>query len=163
MNAEKWFRECRLVMALALAPAVVPLVLYVSLGLALARLGPSGTDLTGAALWTFILAAGVGPVYLCVLCFGVPYVLLLRRAGRLSLRTIMLPTVILSWVYWAVVYASLSPDYTFAGTVAGLCVPGVLLAGLLFHVLALWRTPAEEESSLLLHAYPGGQKPTLQV
>ena len=152
-----------MLLGLVLAPAVVPLVLYVSLRVAVARLGPDQSDLTVAALHLFVLAVGVGLVYLCVLCFGVPYVLLLRRAGRLSLRTIMLTTLILSWVYSVVVYASLQQDYPFAGTIAVFCVPAVLLAGLLFYLIALWRTPVDEEISHLLDAYPSGQKPTVPV
>ena len=163
MNTGKWLQGFRLFVGLALAPAVVPLVLYVSLRIALARLGPNQTDLTMPALHLFVLVVGVGLVYLGVACFGVPYVLLLRRAGRLTFRTVMLPILMLSWIYAVVVYTSLHQDYAFAGTVAALCVPGVLLAGLLFHLIAVWRTPEDEEISLLLDAYPGGQKPTLQV
>ena len=163
MSTEKWSWGFRLLLGLVLAPAVVPLALYVSLRIALARLGPDQAYFTVAGLHLFVVAIGVGPAYLCVLCFGVPYILLLRRAGRLRFRTIMLPALMLSWIYAVVVYTSLQQDYAFAGTVAGLCVPGVLLAGLLFHVIAVWRTPADEEISLLLDAYPSDQKPTLQV
>jgi hypothetical protein len=163
MITEKWSRNFRLALGLVLAPMVVPLVLYVSLRLALARLGPDQTYFTPAGLHLFVLVVGAGPVYLGVLCLGIPYLLLLRRAGRLSFRTIMLPALMLSWVYSVVVYTSLQRDYPFAGTVAGLCVSGVLLAGLLFHFLVLWRAPEEEEISLLLDAYPNDHKPTVQV
>ncbi len=163
MSTEKWSRGFRLFLGLVLAPAVVPLVLYISLRLALARLGPDQAYFTAAGLHLFVLAIGVGPAYLCALCFGMPYVVLLRRSGRLGFRTLMLPTLMLSWIYSVVVYTSLQHDYPFAGTVAAFCVPGVLLAGLFFYLIAVWRAPEDEAISLLLDAYPGDQKPTLQV
>jgi hypothetical protein len=164
MNPRRWSQGVRLSGGFLLAPAVVPLTLYAALSIATAyhRLDLSGiaTD----ALRMFVLTFGVGMVYLCVLCFGVPYVVLVRKAGRLNFRAVMLPTLLLSWVYSVVVYASLLHDYPFAGTVAALCLPGVILAGLCFYFIGVWKSPqAGTDVSLLLETYSARPKPTLQV
>ncbi|MBM4028221.1 MAG: hypothetical protein FJ280_22935 [Planctomycetes bacterium] len=162
MNGRRWLRGFRLFWGLVLAPAVVPVTLFLSLQTAVTRFGLDRSDVVTAALHTFVLTFGAGLVYLSVLCFGLPYIVLLSRAGRLNFRTIMLPTGMLSWVYCVVIYASLHGDYPFAGTVAAICVPGVLLSGLLFYVIALWRSgDADAEISLLLEAYPTQRTPTL--
>ena len=165
MDAEWWLRVLRVFLGVVVAPAVVPLVLYASLGLALARLAPSQVDLTANGLYLFVLAVGVGPAYLCMLCLGLPYIVLLRRAAQLNFRTAMLPPVILSWVYAVLVYTLLRSDYdyAFAGAVAGLCAFGVLLAGLLFYFIALWRVPPQEDHiSLLLADYAVIPKPAAE-
>jgi hypothetical protein len=137
--------------------------LYGSLNLVTACSRLNLSDLAAAALRVFVLTFGVGMVYLCVLCLGVPYVVLMQKAGRLNFRTVMLPTLVLSWVYSVVVYFSLQNDYPYAGTVAALCLPGVLLAGLCFYLLALWRSQEDDaEISLLLETYSAREKPTLQ-
>ena len=118
----------------------MPLTLYGSLQLVTAYFHPNFSGINEEALRAFVLTFGVGMVYLCVLCFGLPYVLLVLRAGRLNFRTVMLPTLMLSWIFSMVVYFSLQKDYPFAGTVAALCVPGVILAGLCFYVLGVWRS-----------------------
>jgi hypothetical protein len=164
MNSRTWLPGLRLFCGFLLAPAVVPLTLYGSLRLASARsrlgLGVVATDVLNVLVLTF----GVGMVYLCVLCFGVPYIILLRRAGRLTFRAVLLPTLLLSWVYSVVVYASLQGDYPFAGMVAALCVPGVVLAGLGFYTIGLWKSRADTAPlSPLLETYAAPQKPTLQM
>lgn len=162
MSFRQWIRGIRLFGGFLLTPAVVPLTLCGSLQLVTARLHPSLSSINEEALRMFVLTFGVGMVYLGVLCFGLPYVLLVLRAGRLNFRTIMLPTLMLSWIFSMVVYFSLQKDYPFAGTVAALCVPGVILAGLCFYVLGVWRSNDEETPvSPLLDAYPSRQKPTL--
>ena len=164
MSFRQWIRGIRLFGGFLLTPAVVPLTLYGALQLVSAHFHPSLSDINEEVLRTFVLTVGVGMVYLCVLCFGLPYVLLVLRAGRLNFRTVMLPTLMLSWIFSMVVYFSLQKDYPFAGTVAALCVPGVIVAGLCFYVLGVWRSDEDEtEVSPLLEAYPNQQKPTLQV
>jgi hypothetical protein len=164
MNRRHLIQGLRLFWRFLLAPAIVPLTLYGSLHLVTACFRPSLGGINEEALRMFVLTVGVGMVYLCVLCFGLPYVLLILRAGRLSFRTVLLPTLMLSWIFAMVVYFSLQKDYPFAGTVAALCVPGVILAGLCFYVLAVWRSHEDDTPiSPLLEAYPGQQKPTLQV
>lgn len=163
MNPGKRLRGFRWLGGFLLAPAVVPLILYVALRLAVVGLGSQANDAREDIVRLYVLVFGVGLVYLGVLCLGIPYVFLLRRLGRLHLRTITVATLIASWIYAVVVYTSLQPDYPYAGTIAALCVPAVLLAGVLFHVIALWRAPDHEEISLLLDAYPRGPKPTLPV
>ena len=164
MSFRQWIQGIRLFGGFLLAPAVVPLTLYGSLQLVTAYFHPSLSGINAEVLRTFVLTVGVGMVYLCVLCFGLPYVLLVQRAGRLGFRTVMLPTLMLSWVFSMVVYFSLQKDYPFAGTVAALCVPGGILAGLCFYVLGVWRShDNDRQDSPLLEAYPSQQKPTLLV
>lgn len=164
MNSHRWLPGLRLFLGFLLAPAVVPLTLQVSLRIAVACFRPAVSDIAADALDVFVLTFGVGMVYLCVLCFGVPYVLLVRQAGRLTFRAVLLPTLLLAWVYSVVLYASLQRDYPFAGAVAVLNVPGVILAGLCFFVLGVWRShTAGVEISPLLETYSARQKPTLQV
>ena len=164
MDARQWLRGIRLFGGFLLAPAVVPLTLQASLNLVTACLHLNPNDLPAATLRVFVLTFGVGMVYLGVLCLGVPYVVLLQRAGRLSFRTVMLPTLMLSWVYAVAVYFSLQKDYPHAGAVAALCVPGVLLAGLCFYLIGVWRSQEDDGGvSLLLETYSGRQKPTLQT
>jgi hypothetical protein len=161
MGFRQWIRGIRLFGAFLLAPAVVPLTLYGSLQLVTAH---ALSGINEEALRMFVLTVGVGMVYLCVLCFGLPYALLVLRAGRLNFRAVILPTLMLSWIFAMVVYFSLQKEYPFAGTVAALCVPGVILAGLCFYVVGVWRSDEDEtEVSPLLEAYPSQQKPTLQV
>jgi hypothetical protein len=163
MNPGKKLRGFRWFGGFLLAPAVVPLILYVALRLAVVGLSPEVSDARESIVRLYVLVFGVGLVYLGVLCLGIPYVLLLRRLGPPRLRTIMVPTSIMSWIYAVTVYTSLQQDYPHAGTVAALCVPAVLLAGVLFHLIALWRAPDHEEISLLLDAYPHGPKSTFPV
>jgi hypothetical protein len=164
MSFRQWIRGIRLFGGFLLAPAVVPLTLYGSLQLVTAHAHPGLGGVNEEALRMFVLTVGVGMVYLCVLCFGLPYALLVLRAGRLNFRAVILPTLMLSWIFAMVVYFSLQKEYPFAGTVAALCVPGVILAGLCFYVLGVWRSDDDETPvNPLLEAYPSQQKPTLQV
>ena len=164
MSFRQWIRGIRLFWGFLLTPAVVPLTLYGSLQLVTAYSHPNFSGINEEALRAFVLTFGVGMVYLCVLCFGLPYVLLVLRAGRLNFRTVMLPTLMLSWIFSMVVYFSLQKDYPFAGTVAALCVPGVILAGLCFYTLGVWKSRDDDtQVNPLLEAYPSPQKPTLQV
>lgn len=164
MSFRAWLRGLRLCGAFLLAPAIVPTTLYVSLRVITARLGLSHSDVAAAALRTFVLIFGIGLVYLSVLCLGVPYILLLRRAERLNFRTVMLPALVLSWGYSVLVYTSLQADYAFAAIVAVLCVPGVLLAGLFFYFLGVWRSPGDEvRVSPLLETYTAEQNAAVEV
>ena len=161
MNSRQWLRGIRLFWGFLLAPAVVPLPLHGSLNLVTAHSHLDFSGIMADTLRTFVLPFGVGMVYLCVPCFGVPYVALVLKAGRLSFRAIMLPTLMPSWVFSVVVYFSLQKGYPFAGTVAALCVPGVLLAGLCFYLIGVWRSHDDDtQISPLLEAYLGQQKPT---
>jgi hypothetical protein len=164
MNAHKWLRLFRWLGGFLLAPAIVPLTLYAAVQIGVARLDHDLSTITANALAQFVLIFGVGLVYLSMLCFGIPYVVLFQRAGRLSFRTIMVPVLLLSWVYSVVIYGGLHGVYPFAGTVALVCVPAVILTGLCFYFIVLWRAPIDEtEISLLLETYPRYQPPTLQT
>ncbi|MCU0917500.1 MAG: hypothetical protein MUC88_23480 [Planctomycetes bacterium] len=164
MGSRNWFRGLRLFLGFLVAPAVVPLTLHVALSVTIAGLGLDLTAQTTRSLRVFELTFGVGMVYLCMFCFGLPYIVLLAKADRLNVRTIMIPALILSWVYSVLVYAVLQQDFSFAGTVAAACVPGVLLAGLCFYFLAVWRSHGGTvPMSPLLEAYSTPPRPTLQV
>jgi hypothetical protein len=89
-------------------------------------------------LGVFALNVGVGLAYLGALCFSLPYVLVMSHKSRLSFRTIIAPTAVLSLVYGGIVYASLVSHYSFAGTIAVLSVPAVILSGFSFYLISVW-------------------------
>jgi len=164
MSFQRWLPGLRLCGAFLLAPALVPLALQLSLSIIVVHFHLGASNFTGTPLGLFVQTYGVGLVYLGALCFGVPYVVLVRNAGRLTFSTVLLPTLLLSWVYPVVIYFALQRDFPYAGTVAAACVPGVLLAGLCFYAIGVWKSrPSEVQVSLLLETYAAPQKPTLQT
>jgi hypothetical protein len=77
------------------------------------------------------------------LCVGLPGVLFLLSRRQLRFRWIMLATVALAPIYAVLVYGSLCwcrPAHPFAETVAALQVPGVIVSGLCFYFIAVWKS-----------------------
>jgi len=111
MHSKKWLKGIRLFLGFLLAPAVVPFCLCLSLDLATWQLtsspGVQVNDVGMVMLGIFALSVGMGLAYFVALCFGLPYVLFMLHRGRLNFRDVMAPTVVLSFVYCVVVYASL--------------------------------------------------------
>lgn len=142
---ERWIRGLRL----AGAFAAVPLVLLAWQWLAIETVGahldidmkePGGEPVFGFVLFQIGLAVPV----LGTLCVGIPYVLFQLSAGRMSFKTILVASAALSVPYALIVYGFLQPHGypTFTKIVAALSLPGFIVAGLCFYVLAFWKRPA---------------------
>ncbi len=143
MHSQKWLKSIRFFLGFLLAPAIVPYCLCLSLDLVTWQLtsspGVQVNDVGMLMLGIFALNVGMGFAYLGALCFGLPYVLVMLGRSRLNFRAVMAPTVVLSFVYGGIVYASLVNNYSFAGLVAILSVPAVILSGLSFYFISVWR------------------------
>lgn len=162
MDSQKWLTGIRLFAGCLLAPAIVPAVLAGSLRI-ITHQGPPIDDFTRSALTMFVLTVGLGLAYLLALCFCLPCVLSMRRAGWLNFRTVLGPALVLAWLYALLVYACLQNDYPFAKPVAALSALGVVLACLFFYVIAVWRTEQRDtEPDLLLESYLAPRKDTAE-
>jgi len=143
MHSQKWLKVIRLFLGFLLAPAVVPFCLCLSLDFVTWQLtsspGVQINDVGMLMLGMFALTVGMGLAYFGALCFGLPYVLIMLHRGRLNFRDVMAPTSALSLVYCGIVYASLI-NYSFAGIIAALSVPAVILSGLSFYFISVWRS-----------------------
>lgn len=144
MHSQKWLKGIRLFLGFLIAPTVVPLCLCLSLDIVTWCLtsspGVQVNDVGMAMFALFVLNVGLGLAYLGALCFGLPYVLFMLDRDRLNFRAVMAPTLVLSLVYCGVVYASLRDYYSFAEAVAALSVPAVILSGLSFYLIGVWRS-----------------------
>jgi hypothetical protein len=142
MHSQKWLKSIRFFLGFLLAPAIVPYCLCLSLDLVTRQLASSPgvqvNDVGMLVLGMFVLNVGMGLAYFGALCFGLPYVLAMSHKNRLTFRTIMAPTAVLSFVYGGIVYVSLVSDYSFAGIVTVLSVPTVILSGLSFYFISVW-------------------------
>ena len=144
MRSQKWLKVIRLFLGFLLAPAVVPVCLCLSLDFVTWQLTSSpGVQVNNVGmvmLGMFALNVGMGLAYFGALCFGLPYVLFMLHRSRLNFRAVMAPTAALSLLYCGVVYASLINHYSFADVVAALSVPAVILSGLSFYFISVWRS-----------------------
>jgi len=143
MHSQKWLKGTRLFLGFLLAPAIVPLCVCLSLDLVTWQLtsspGVQVNDVGMVLLGMFALNVGIGFAYFGALCFGLPYVLFMLDKNRLNFLTVMAPTVVLSLIYCGIVYASLKNHYSFAGVVAALSLPAVILSGLGFYFISVWK------------------------
>lgn len=155
MHSQKWRKRIRLFLGFLLAPTVVPLCLCLSLDIVTQRLtsspGVQVNDVGMVVLGLFVLNIGFGLAYFGALCFGLPYVLVMLDRGRLNFRAVMTPTLVLSLVYCGVVYLSLKNHYSFAEVIAAISVPAVILSGLSFYFISVWRFSE--------YAVPGSRQP----
>ena len=144
MHSKKWLKGIRLFLGFLLAPALVPFCMCLSLDLATWQLtsspGVQVNDVGMVMLGMFVLNVGMGLPYFGALCFGLPYVLFMLHRDRLNFRAVMVPTLVLSLVYCGIVYVSLINNYSFAGMVAALSVPVVILSGLSFYFISVWKS-----------------------
>ena len=142
MHSQRWLKSIRFFLGFLLAPAIVPYCLCLSLDLVTRQPtsspGVPVNDIGMLVLGMFVLNVGIGLAYLGALCFGLPYVLVMSHKSHLTFRTIMAPTAAISFVYGGIVYASLVSHYSFAGIVAVLSVPTVILSGLSFYFISVW-------------------------
>ena len=142
MYSQKWLKGIRLFLGFILAPAIVPLCLCLSLDLITWQLtlnpGVQANDVGMVMLGIFVLNVGIGFAYFGAFCFGLPYILFMLERGQLNFRAVMTLTAVLSFVYGGIVYASLVNNYSFAGIVAILSVPAVILSGLSFYFISVW-------------------------
>jgi hypothetical protein len=138
MNSAVRLDAKRLVLGFLLSPAVAPLSAIII---------PFAVTM-GKGVFSLMLALtlviGLPASYICSIIFGIPYVLIMHRRGHLNLRTIVAGALGL----WAGAFALLvvacfcepgeSGMLYFLGLLLTiLSLPGMLLAGVLFHRIAV--------------------------
>lgn len=144
MYMRKWLKAIRVFLAFLLAPAIVSICLFTSLDLVLARLGahPDGPALI--MLGTFALILGLVVPYLGALCLGFFYFIHACLGQRRSdFWAVAIATLLFALVYPTVVYLSLRDSlhasHSVAKAVAAPQVPAVILSGLCFYFISLWK------------------------
>jgi hypothetical protein len=143
MSVHKWLSGIRLFLGFLLAPAVVCVSLGTTLDRALAQLGAHPDGPANIMLGSFVFIAGLLVPYLGAWGFGLPYyaVVMLGR-GRVGFLAVMIPTLIVSLVYALMVYSSLCdfhPPHPLAENVAVPQVPAVILSGVCFYLIGVWK------------------------
>jgi len=146
MNTRRWVRGVRLFLGFLLAPAIVPVSIWLAAGKVLADFEsrPGAHVNAPAMVVLFVILFGVGfvMVYFGTLCLGLPYVIRLIQKGQLSFRNIMVVVLPLSLVYAGIVYVALSPMIPrdpLAWFVAMCSIPAVIMSGLCFYLISVWR------------------------
>lgn len=138
MNSGERAGYKRLMLALLIAPALLPIYLCI-------------TPYFDFYVVRKALAERVATVtviaYAATVILGLPYTLLLHRKGWLNYGTIMAPTLLLTAA--VLILEQTFPyeawDYGMLGT-----APGLLLVGIAFYLLALWRYETHAHWTVLL-------------
>jgi hypothetical protein len=142
MSWQRWLKGIRLTLGFLLAPAVVSICVSTSADRELARIGAHPSGPAGIMLACCVGGLMVLP-YVGTLCLCFPYVLIQMARGRLGFWAVMLPTLVFSLVYAAEVYSSFCdfhPPHPVAENVAVRQIPAVLLSGLCFYFVAVWKS-----------------------
>ena len=134
----------RLFAALFLTPLVMAIWLGESFDATVAHYGGNPDGPARVMLGAFLIMIGFGVPFLCLLFLGLPYTLIMAKAGRLNFLAILLPTLPIAVLYSLLVYSSLNPDrFAAPARMMGLAaVPGVLVASLCFYLVGVWRNTA---------------------
>ena len=143
MSWSKGLKVLRFFVGFLLAPVVVAVSLSTSLDGELSRLGARPDGPAKVMLGAFFGVVGLGVPYLGALLFGLPYTLVMLDQGRLSFRVVVVPTLIFSAVYPVIVYLSLCDmrfSHRSAWAVAAPQVFAVVVSGLSFYLLAVWKS-----------------------
>jgi len=158
MTAGKQANTVRLVLGFLIAPAVVPIAGAAVLLGCLSLRSASGVDMNPLVLLMGLPGVtGITLVasYAGAICFGVPYVLYLRKESDLNFHSVMAPPALVAVVLGLFAGVSL-PFVLYPGDsswvwamllgmyVAIAAAPGavgVLAGGLCFYFIALWRSP----------------------
>lgn len=145
----KCIRAIRLIVGLALMPVLLMRWQHVVVYAVMARLGmhPDGPAIIGLGvilIWTGLVVPLAGVSWLAL-----PYVLHTLEEDRLGLRAVLVLTLTLAAAYALAVYAVVgSYGYPwFREAVALLSVPGMILWGLCFYVIGVWRLPRKKPES----------------
>lgn len=121
-DARERARYAGLFLGLVVFPTAIPVYLYV-LNACI------GVELTGLVSLLYDAVIGNGISYVWVIALGWPYVLLLRRVGRLNLWTIVIPALAPAAI--SLILTCLLPEATLIYGLfsAAFIAPGILLAG----------------------------------
>ncbi len=145
-------RKCLTVIRFLLGFLLWPVILTLSLCLTTdAVLSHLGADPDGPALimlGMMVMATGFVIPCLAVVFFGLPYVLVMLDQKQLGFRAVLIPTLLFSVVQPAIVYLSLCqmhPPHPLAEAIVAPQVPVVIMSGLLFYFVAVWK-PAGKRS-----------------
>lgn len=141
MLSRKQLKGLRILLGFLLAPAILSLSLFASLHIVLAWLGANPDGPAKIVLGLLAMGTGLGVPYAAAFGFWFPYFMLLGQK-RLNFRTVMIPTLIFAFPYSAIVYLSFSmmrPPHPFAEAVAVPQIPAVILSGLCFYLLSVWK------------------------
>ena len=140
MNLTLRLNVVRLLLGFLLTPAITPITAIVIAFVVTKQ--HQGECLYGWVVGLTIVF-GFAASYICVVVFGVPYVLIMHRIGRLSFRTIMVGAL----AQWAGLFGVLFTvglcgtgfgDVGFIlGVLAILYLPGMLLGGAAFYHIAV--------------------------
>jgi len=159
MISRRAIRGVRLFLAFLLAPVLVPVSLNTALDIVIAYFtayrGLALTDWGNFHLGILLLDAG-GMAYIGALLVMLPCVLVALDAGRLKFRTIIAPTAVLSPVFALIIYGALKGrfPFPFAEVTAMLSIFGVIISGLCFYFIGVWKSQERNaEASLLLEDY----------
>jgi hypothetical protein len=150
MSLQRWLEGTRLFLGFLLAPVIVTISLSACVDLVFAYLGANPDGPAEVMLGIFLLTVGLGMPYFAALCVGLPYVIALLNREQLNFRTVMIPTLVISVVYPLVVYFSLCnmhPSHLFAEAVAAPQVLDVILAGLCFYFIGVWKAGWKAQGS----------------
>jgi len=141
LNAVHYVRLCA---AALLVPIVSVIWLSVSLDVVIAHFGgnPDGPALV--VLGAFLIMVGFVAPSGFMLVVGLPYALGMMTAGRLNLRTVLVPALPTAIVYGLIVYSSLQPERNPApaAAMALSAAAGFLVASLCFYIVGVWRNVA---------------------
>jgi hypothetical protein len=143
MSLRRWLTGIRFATGFLLWPVILTSSLCLTMDVVLARLGGHPDGPANIGLGCMILQIGTIIPFLAVLFFGLPYVLVMREKRRLGFWGVMIPTLLFSVAQPALVYISLCgmhPAHPLAEAVAMPQVPFVILCGLLFYFVAVWKS-----------------------
>jgi hypothetical protein len=131
MNSAVRLDAKRLVLGFLLSPAVAPLSAIII---------PFAVTM-GKGVFSLMLALtlviGLPASYICSIIFGIPYVLIMHRRGHLNLRTIVAGAFALLVVACFCEPGESGMLYFLGLLLTILSLPGMLLAGVLFHRIAV--------------------------
>jgi hypothetical protein len=141
MSSAEEIGDTRLLLGLAIAPAVFPIYLFLVYHFDFYTAGGLDLELHVA------IAAGIA--YIGAGLPGLPYVFFMRNVGRLNYWAIMGPTLVLTATVLILEQALglATPD---GGIGVMSKAPGVLLGGICFYLLAVWRYGRDAKWPLLL-------------
>ncbi|MBN2130484.1 MAG: hypothetical protein JW741_13370 [Sedimentisphaerales bacterium] len=142
-------RAFRLFMAFILTPLVLMIWVGMSLEAVMPHFGAHPDGPAKVVLGLFVMVVGFGVPFSCLLCLGLPYVFVMLGKGRLNLLTVGLPTLLLAIAYGLGIYRSLLyyRHPAFARSIALLSVPGVIVSGLFFYFVGVWKIVQEKPES----------------
>lgn len=142
MSWQRYFTVIRFAIGFLLWPAILTLSTCYAMDVVLARLGAHPDGPAKIILASIDLGSGLLIPCLAVLFLGIPYVLVMRDQRRLGFWAVMIPTLLFAVAQPLSLYLSLCgmhPPHPLAEAVALPQVAVVVLCGLLFYFVAVWK------------------------